>query len=125
MSNVELSHIVPILPTPDIEQTLHFYVHILGFENDWNWENNTMIRVKRGSITLIFEKNENPTTKIKGMDFMLFLSGIDNFYNEVRDKVKLTDDLEDKPWGLREFAIQDNNGIFLRFAESIQMLASK
>ncbi len=125
MSNVELSHIVPILPTSDINQTLDFYVNTLGFENDWNWEDNTMIRVKRGSITLIFEKNGSTGANIKGLDFMVFLSGVDSFYHEVRDKVKFADDIEDKPWGLREFAIQDNNGIFLRFAESLEMIEAK
>ena len=126
MDKIKLSHIVPILPTENIDQTIDFYVQVLGFKNDWSWEENSMVRLKRESVTLIFERNPSAAKKVRGLDFMVFLNGINAFYAEVqKSKLTLSDKLEDKPWGLREFSIQDNNGIFLRFAESLEMLPNE
>ncbi len=38
----------------------------------------------------------------------------------IGDKARLCYDIETFPWGMREFAVYDNNGYILQFGEEIE-----
>ena len=119
MSEIQFSHSVPFLPTADISATIDFYQEKLNFEDLWIWDDPpTVIRVGRGPVKFLFSLQPDHPVLNKGFDIMIFLRGIDQMYDELTERnTKFSAPLEKKPWGIWEFAVQDNNGYFLRFAE--------
>lgn len=49
---------------------------------------------------------------------MWFVENIDEIYKEFQErKIKITDEIKNHPYGLREFAFVDINGYYIRVAE--------
>jgi uncharacterized glyoxalase superfamily protein PhnB len=40
---------------------------------------------------------------------------VDEYYERYRSKVDIIDEIEDKPWGDREFTFKDPNGYLISF----------
>jgi uncharacterized glyoxalase superfamily protein PhnB len=55
----------------------------------------------------------------KGGALLLYIqiSDIRNYFDQIKDKVKIVKDLELTFYGATEFSIEDNNGFLLTFAE--------
>ncbi len=123
----KLSHLVPILPVTDIGETLKFYAETLGFPSTWSWEDPpSMARVQRDDLSILFTLDVKRARQSAGMDIMIFLLGINALYEEMQARrVRFAAKMEDKPWGVREFAVRDNTGYFLRFAQSLELIESK
>jgi len=121
MSEISFSHCVPFLPTADINKTIEFYRDALSFDDLWIWDDPaTVIRVGRGPIKFLFSLEPQHPVLQKGFDIMIFLSGVKKLYSEFSDReITFSDPLDEKPWGIWEFCIRDNNGYFLRFAEEV------
>ena len=41
-------------------------------------------------------------------------------WTALKDKARLCYDIETFPWGMREFAVYDNNGYMLQFGEEVE-----
>ena len=119
-----LSHVIPILPVSNIQETIEFYSGKLGFDDIWTWGDPfTELRVRRGKMGLLFTLDPKRALQTKGIDIMIFLTGINVLYTEYQSSdLSFSSHIEDKPWGTREFAIQDNNGYYLRFAQGLDYL---
>ena len=64
--------------------------------------------------------NELPTvSRQKGGSLLLYIqiTGIRDFFDQIKDKVKVIKGLEKTFYGATEFSIEDNNGYLLTFAE--------
>jgi uncharacterized glyoxalase superfamily protein PhnB len=78
-----------------------------------------------GSVTLMFQTfaslgGELPEISRKSGGSLLFyikLTGIRDFFEQLKDKVKVLKGLEVTFYGATEFSILDNNGYVLTFAE--------
>jgi len=110
-----IQQIIPVLPALNIKQTILFYESVLGFTAT---DQGGYAVMKKGDIELHFflctDKYlcQNTSCYIKVTDVQcLFaeLAALDIIYPENR--------LLDLPGGKKGFAIKDNNGILLRFAE--------
>lgn len=118
--------IQPVLPVEDIDETLEFYRGTLGFEVDFIWGNPpTHARVSRGDsasggpVRIQFTKGLRARPTMASCGWLTIHVGqyIERLYDEYCDReVKVVSELETKPWGLREFEIEDPNGHVLRFA---------
>ncbi len=119
MKSIEFSHLVPFLPTASIAKTISFYRDRLDFDDLWIWDDPpSVIRLGRGPVKFLFSLDPDHPVLKKGFDIMIFMKGLDTLYNEYSDRgLDFSSRLEEKPWGLREFAIRDNNGYLLRFAQ--------
>ncbi|NND34441.1 MAG: hypothetical protein HKN76_17785 [Saprospiraceae bacterium] len=119
MSSIKLSHVVPFLPTANIQETIQFYQNQLGFDDLWIWdEPPTVIRLGRGPVKFLFNLDPEHPVLQKGFDIMVFMSGIEELYKAYQEQgLAFSEVLELKPWGIWEFSIRDNNGYFLRFAD--------
>ena len=119
MTSIKFSHMVPFLPTANIQETIEFYQKQLAFDDLWIWDTPaTVIRVGRGPVKLLFTLEPDHPALQKGHDMMVFMFGINELYAEFRDRhVTFVSELDLKPWGIWEFSIRDNNGYYLRFAE--------
>jgi catechol 2,3-dioxygenase-like lactoylglutathione lyase family enzyme len=115
---------IPILPCRSVDAATEFY-RKLGFEGGAHEFNREYAIFKRGAIELHFFTHRElvPTESSAGC------------YIRVRDVMSIfeacsasglpgaglprMDRLEDKPWGLREFAIVDPDGNLLRIGQVI------
>ena len=56
-----------------------------------------------------------------GQQVAIAVPGIDDMYEIHRaNGANIVSQLEDKPWGLREYAVEDPNGYHLRFGSHIE-----
>lgn len=111
----------------DINKTIDFYKQ-LGFnvvmtvpeEGDVTWAMMTC-----GNVTFMFQTlqslgNELPSISRQGGGSLLFYiktTEIRNFFDQIKDNVKVVKGLEKTFYGATEFSIEDNNGYLLTFAE--------
>lgn len=55
----------------------------------------------------------------KGYDVEIIIpvKNIKEYWNNVKNKVKIIDELADRRWGVKDFRIEDPNGFYIRFTE--------
>ena len=119
---MRVNHISPVLYTKDIKATVDFYVTILGFTcegiaEEWGWT-----RVQKDSIELMFSKPNEHTpfdTPAFTGSFYFNISGVDELWEKVKDTAPVCYAPENFDYGMREFAVYDNNGYLLQFGEEI------
>ena len=122
----------PNLIVDDVDETLRFYRDVLKFnlmmsvpaEEPFVWvamarnDVEVMIQARKSASRVIplFENKE------AGGSLMLYIEMEDvmELYDSIKTQVTLIEDLHTKPYGMREFSIQDNNGFVLTFAQRIQ-----
>jgi predicted enzyme related to lactoylglutathione lyase len=99
---------VPELPVADIDRAQQHYRDALGFEIGWLDEDNGIGAVSRGRVAIFFRKRTPP---FEAAVHWVFADDIDATYHELRSSgAKIVDPLEKKPWGLRQFTIEDLDG---------------
>lgn len=117
-----LLQLSPILHTLDIKASIEFYVECLGFtlrayEPDWQWAT-----VRKDDLDIMLSTPEDISfdkTVFTGALFF-YVSDVDSLWKEVKNKAKVAYPLKTFDYGMKEFAIYDNNGYMLQFAtESI------
>lgn len=113
---------IPILPCRSVDATTAFYKR-LGFAGGPHQLNPNDAILKRGAIELHFFAHPQliPTESHAGC--YLRARDVDRFHQEClaldlpREGLPRVDRLEDKPWGLREFAIVDPDGNLIRIGQ--------
>ena len=124
MKNAAFHRQIPVLPVADLKATIKYYKTKLGFSEEWFWED-TDAGCGRNELFMLF--NLNPTL----LDAMLAASApleiiwiveqVDDIYAEYTQKdLTLLSELENKPWGMREFTIKDINGYAIRIAKPLE-----
>lgn len=122
MSSPDLA--IPALPCRSVSETVAFYRR-LGFEGGAHESNRDYAILRRGSIELHFftHKGLVPTESHAGC--YIRVSDAEGLHRDFarsqlpRTGIPRMDALEDKPWGLREFAIVDPDGNLLRIGQVI------
>jgi len=105
---------VPELPVNDIHAAGTFYRDKLGFTVDWTYEDDIAGISRDDARIFIRQKTEHE--KNQGYSVLIWLnlnspSEVDQLYEDWKSKgVHIADDLETKPWNLREFTAQDSDG---------------
>jgi len=98
---------VPELPVVDVEKAQAYYRDVLGFEIAWTLEDKSMGAVGREDIAVFFGKHAHPTPT----QHWIFAEDIDETYHEMKTRnANIVEDIEDKPWNLRQFTIEDLDG---------------
>ena len=122
-----MKSVSPNIFVTDINETINFY-KLLGFsltttvpeEGDFIFAMMTC-----GNVIFMFQTfeslaNELPTvSRQKGGSLLLYIqtNEIRDFFDKIKDKVKIIKGLEKTFYGATEFSIEDNNGFILTFAE--------
>ncbi len=124
MTKVKFSHMVPMLPVRDVQNTIQFYRDELSFGDLWTWgDPTTEFGLKRDEMAFIFSYDPQRNERSEGLEVMVFLFGVNQLWEELSGRnVQVTDPIDDKPWGTREFAIKDVNGYYLRFAQGLDLI---
>jgi catechol 2,3-dioxygenase-like lactoylglutathione lyase family enzyme len=124
MKPIKFYHSVPFMPVRNLQDTVAYYRDQLGFYKEWFW-NEADAGIRRDNMHLLFnyapEFVDRINTQDKHFEIMWFVDNVNAIYEEFKQKdVIIASEPENKPWGVREFTVQDINGYYLRIAEGIQ-----
>jgi len=114
---------IPILPSRSLEDTLVFY-RCVGFEGQIHGHGDYAI-LKRGPVELHFftQRELRPAESSAGC--YIRVSDVESIYRASdsaelpRKGIPRRDALEDKPWGMKEFAIVDPDGNLIRIGQTL------
>ena len=99
---------VPELPVTDVERAQQHYRNVLGFEVGWLDPDKEIGAVSRGDVAIFFRKRTPP---FEPAVHWVFAEDIDATYGELKSLgANTVDPLETKPWGLRQFTVEDLDG---------------
>ena len=108
MEKTKIGQPVPQLPVEDVEKAQIYYNEILGFEIFWTYPDKSIGAVGRENIAIFFAKTDGP---IEPNIHWIFAENVDLTYAEFKDRgADIIEDIENKPWNIRQFAIRDLNG---------------
>ena len=99
---------VPELPVTDVERAQQHYRDALGFEIGWLYPGKEIGAVSRGDVAIFFRKRTPP---FEAPVHWMFAEDIDATYDELKSRgANIVEPLEQKPWGLRQFTVEDLDG---------------
>jgi catechol 2,3-dioxygenase-like lactoylglutathione lyase family enzyme len=109
-----------VFAVADVQQTVSFYVNVLGFRQHWLWGNPpTFGCVGHGQVELFLSQELALSQRVEGHGHYFFVEDIDSLYEQHRSAAApMVAPLETKPWGMREYIVRDPNGYHLRFGAS-------
>lgn len=117
---MKIESVSPILSVNDLEKSIDFYRHALGFDLAWSWgEPPDIAAVCRDGveITLTQRAGAKPAG---AAHFYLGVSGIDGYYQSLVDAgVTIVVPLGDRPYGMRDFRMEDPSGNELSIGQAI------
>jgi uncharacterized glyoxalase superfamily protein PhnB len=117
---MKLTRVAPMLTVPDIEASVKFYCETLGFTCRNQTEGWAL--VERDAVEVMFAL-PNPHMPVftgaqfTGSLYFQMASGVDELWESIRNKTTVVYPVETFDYGMREFAIRDNNGYLLQFGE--------
>jgi len=99
---------VPELPVADVEQAQEYYREVLGFKVEWLYPGGDIGAVSRGDVAIFFRKRHGP---FEPAIHWIFAEDVDATHDELKSLgANIVHPIEDKPWGLRQFTIEDKDG---------------
>jgi uncharacterized glyoxalase superfamily protein PhnB len=119
---MKINKLTPMLSTKKMRETVDFYTGILGFTcpnfvEDWGWA-----VVTHGEVEIMFclPNAHLPFEKpIFTGSFYFNVENVDEIWEKLKDQAEISYPIEDFDYGMREFAVFDNNGYLLQFGQEI------
>lgn len=103
-----LNQPVPELPVADVEKAQRYYKDVLGFNIEWIYPGKEIGAVSNGETAIFFRKR---TDSFEPAVHWIYADDVDITYKKlVESGANIVDDIENKPWGLRQFTIKDLDG---------------
>ncbi len=107
-SRTTLAHPTPELPVVDVELAQRHYHDVLGFEIGWLYPGGEIGSVSRDNVAIFFRRRGRP---FEPAVHWVFAADIDATFEELRSSgARIVEPLEKKPWGLRQFTVEDIDG---------------
>jgi uncharacterized glyoxalase superfamily protein PhnB len=118
---MKFKSITPVLYTKELKQTRTFYISKLKFncvgedlENGWMLLRKDDIEIM---ITLPNDHMHFERPVFTGSVYIRLESGIDTWWNTLSKTVTVAYPIETFDYGMKEFAIYDNNGYMIQFGQ--------
>ena len=125
----KLFGIAPYLIVDDIFQSAEFYRDKLGFDFNRIWgEPPQFVIVHRDGVYIMVKSigsqgNVRPNHHVYSdacWDAYIWVKDADALYEELRSRgVKITREIENEPYGCRDFDVEDNSGYILCFGQDM------
>ena len=120
---MKINAVVPVLWVADIPATLRFYQEVLGFACASQAEGWACIERDGVELMLSAPNAHYSFDKPKFTGSFYFRLDtprqVDEFWQQVKDKAATVYPIENFDYGMREFAINDNNGFILQFGAEL------
>ena len=118
----------PVIWTENFEETIGFYLHILKFSLvDANSEMQWAFLEKDHVKIMISKPNEHEKFSKIGFSgsFYFNVDDVNDLWQDLKTITKICYKIETFDWGMREFAIYDNNGYILQFGQPITEISKE
>lgn len=129
-SEQKLYGVAPYLIVDDIFKSAEFYREKLGFEFNRIWgEPPQFVIVHRDAVHIMLKcpnspGNVRPNNCVNPdacWDAYIWVKDADALYDELRSRgVKITREIENAPYGCRDFDVEDNSGYILCFGQDLE-----
>lgn len=108
----------PIFACSDVEATIAYYKDVLGFDSSWTYgETPDFGSASKGGVDIMFSLNPDLAAKVLGHEHWIKVDEVDELYRlHQSNGAKIVSEIGDRPWGVREYVVEDLNGYHLRFA---------
>ncbi len=107
----------------DLPGTVDFYVSKLGFTAEEQSERATMLQA--GDFRLLVHVGGPASAPAElAMHLHLWVDGVDELCQQLRDGGVDVDEPQDRPWGLRTFHVHDPNGYEWELVEETKAIAA-
>jgi uncharacterized glyoxalase superfamily protein PhnB len=115
---MKLRELTPMLRTLDLQGSVDFYTGVLGFTCEGRADREGWASVRRDLVTIMFalpdERDPFDRPVFTG-SLYINADDVDALWEKVKDRARVCYPIEDVPYGMREFAVYDNNGYLLQF----------
>ena len=113
---MELNQAVPELPVSDVEKAQEYYRDHFDCKIEWLYPGKEIGAVSNGETAIFFRKREGEFEPVVNW---IYCSDVDESYRVLKTAgANITEDIEDKPWGVRQFTVQDLDGNVFYFHHS-------
>lgn len=114
----KLTRIAPEIPVSNLTAALEYYENKLGFRVAMRMPEEDYAIVQRDDVAIhLFEDNTRTHTPVS---IHIFTHGLDEFHAELQQRgARVSQAIERKPWGNRDFRINDLSGNELKFTEAL------
>jgi len=119
---MRLTRLSPMLYTKDLRKTVDFYTSVLGFRCEALRENYGWASVRLDDVRIMFALPNDHLPFDKPTftgSIYLYPDDVDEVWKQVKTKAEVCYPIEDFEYGMREFAILDNNGYMLQFGQAL------
>jgi uncharacterized glyoxalase superfamily protein PhnB len=118
---VALTKLTPLLRVPDLDATVAFYRDVLGFECR-NRLDGWVLLEKDGVELMLALPNAHEAFNGAAFTGSLYFidDEVDATFESLKDRVDVIYPIETFDYGMREFAIRDNNGCCLQFGREVR-----
>ena len=134
---MEWNQLLPEFDVFDLNESLHFYIDLIGFYKVYERIEEKFAFLQLGSVQIMlqqinFENIKWNTGKLEyplgiGINFQIDVNNIDEIYGRLKaEDYKIFIDMEEHWYrkddilmGCKEFLVQDPNGYVLRFSQDI------
>lgn len=125
---MKLTLLRPMIWSAQFNETIDFYTHTLGFicgerNDEWGWA-----AMHRDDVEIMVavpnEHTSFESPKFTG-SFYINTDNVDELWETLKDKTKIAYAIENFEYGMRDFAIYDNNGYMIQFGQDIRELSNK
>jgi uncharacterized glyoxalase superfamily protein PhnB len=117
---MKVERLTPMLRTWDIPATIDFYSRVLGFTCDAGGAESGWASLSCCGVSLMLSgpnAHEGDTSPSFTGSLYFRVRDVESLWSQLKDKVRVCYPLEDFEYGMREFAIYDNNGYLLQFGQ--------
>ena len=105
---MKLNQPVPELPVSDVEKAQEYYRDYYGCKIEWLDPSKEIGAVSQGNTAIFFRKRQHP---FESAVHWIYCNDVDETYKELKTVgANIVEDIEDKPWGIRQFTVQDLDG---------------
>ena len=121
--SVTFQSLRPMLRTRDLHGTVQFWTDRLGFTCDGLSEEDGWASLSRDGVGLmIATPNAHVPFNTPGFtgSFYFNVDDVAALWADLKDRVEIAYPMEEFHYGMREFAIYDNNGYMLQFGTSMR-----
>lgn len=120
---MHLKKLTPILYTANLKETLDYYTNVFGFtcrsfDSNIGWASLAYDEVE----IMLSIPNKHIAFDAPGFtgSFYLTTNEVDQWWERLKNKVTIAYPIENFKYGMREFAVYDNNGYLIQFGQELK-----
>ena len=121
---MNIKSLTPVLRTWNLRATITFYTEVLGFECESLSEEQVWASLRRDGVAIMLAgPNQHEGDKVPAFTGSLYFhtDDVDTLWQRLKDRARICYPIENFEYGMREFAIYDNNGYLLQFGQPLRL----